>query len=419
MKILLVNTYDKGGAANACLRLHDGLLLKGVDSKVLLLRKEQSIQQTFQLKQPKPSRLKQKIKTALRLLNFVKTSKISKEQQFLKNRAKGLELFSFPNSNYDITTSPLYQEADIINLHWVARFLDYESFFKKNTKPVVWTLHDMNPFTGGEHYLENYLGMDDLRVGIPRVYSEEEEVVSIKNILLKKKALSNIKNLHIVTLCSWMSNEVVKSDLFKHLPITLIPNGIDSEIFQPRDKMFSREVLNIPKDKKVILFVADSISNHRKGYTFLKKALQMIHREDVVMCAVGRKKTLLDATNQIIELGAINDEKLMSMVYSAADVFVIPSLIDNLPNTILESLMCGTPVIGFPVGGIPDMIRDGENGFLTEQISSHALIETIDFFFNSMDSFDGKLIRENAIAKYELEINAKSYIKLFQNIIKE
>ena len=164
MKILIINTYDRGGAANACLRLYQGLLDEGIDASLLLKKKQKNLPNAEILapqKQKKSilQKLNAKLKTLMRELNLIKKESTSPQLSFLKNRPQSLELFSFPDSNFDITDSPLYQEADIINLHWVAGFLDYKSFFEKNTKPVVWTLHDMNPFTGGEHYEENYSGI--------------------------------------------------------------------------------------------------------------------------------------------------------------------------------------------------------------------------------------------------------------------
>jgi len=138
MKILIVNTYDSGGAANACLRLHEGLLQVGVDSKALIKRKEKPLPQTFKFQKTynrinKFQILKEKVILFFRVMGILNKPKASQNQLFLKQRQSGLELFSFPQSEFDITCSPLYQEADIINLHWVANFLDYESFFRKNT----------------------------------------------------------------------------------------------------------------------------------------------------------------------------------------------------------------------------------------------------------------------------------------------
>lgn len=423
MKVLLVNTYDRGGAANACLRLHKGLLQEGLQSKVLLRTASKSVPFTYvakpreeQVKYTTYSKIKLKTIKILKELKLLKV-KPKKINEFLINRDARLEMFSYPNSNYDITESELYKEADIINLHWVSNFIDYTSFFKKNTKPVIWTLHDMNPFTGGEHYSEEFLGIDVTGNPIKRIVTDAEKKEFLKNLEIKKKALQNVSNLHIVTLCNWMSDEVKKSELFKNYPIHLIPNGLDPSIFKPRDQKYSRDVLGLPQDKKIVLFVSDSINNNRKGFVFLKKALELVKRKDVILCAIGKKNEIITENNKIIELGVIYDERLMSLAYSAADVFVIPSLIDNLPNTAIESLLCGTPVIGFPKGGITDIIQHGVNGYLTEDISVKSLVIQLNIFLDNSKIFDKKNIRDNAIKKYSLKVQAKSYIKLFKKLI--
>lgn len=425
MKILIVNTYDKGGAANACKRLHRGLLIEGMASKVLLKFKQNNWQNCFCFKQV-PKNLSRAIKIENKVKRVLKEFKLynpkqvqnSKEQEFLNKRLTGLEMFSFPNSGLDITLHDIYKEADIINLHWVANFLDYRSFFDKNTKPVVWTLHDMNPFTGGEHYLEEYLGIDGSGFPIKRNLSEEEIRVANENIKIKKQVLLNISNLTIVAPSEWLVSAARKSEVFRDRPIYCIPYGLDSEIYKPRDKEYSRELLGIPKDKKVILFVADSIDNNRKGFVFLKRAFEQLAAPDLVLCAIGNKNSEFESIDTIFELGPIYDERLMSIAYSAADVFVITSLMDNLPNTVLESLMCGTPVIGFPIGGIPDMIQDGENGYLTADISVNSLVSTMNKFLENPSSFNKVEIRNNAVKIYDQKVQAQNYIDLFESILK-
>lgn len=422
MKVLLVNSYDIGGAANACFILHEGLLNQGVESKVLLAHKQKSWQNAFLYKntQRKPSiknKIKSKVIRILKEFKLLKESPVSENDFFLRNRPKGLEWFSFPDSKFDITESELYKEADIINLHWVANFLDYKSFFEKNTKPVVWTLHDMNPFSGGEHYLEEYLGIDEFGFPIKREKSKEELRFAKDNSEMKMQILSKVDNLTIVAPSEWLAKEARKSNVFKEKPVICIPNGLNSEIFTPRDKDYSRELLNIPKGKKVILFVADSLSKNRKGFVFLKRAFEQLPNPNLVLCAIGNKNNNVESSDNILELGLVYDERLMSVVYSAADVFVIPSLMDNLPNTVLESLMCGTPVIGFPVGGIPDMIQDGINGFVTEEISVKSLVKTINKFLNNSSCFNETEIRENALNKYNQKLQSEKYINLFGKIL--
>lgn len=420
--MLLVNTFERGGAANACLRLHSGLLRAGVDSKVLLREKYKEIPQTFII-QPQQKkifnnqRLCKKIRTFLKLFGITYKSIEDFKLSFFKNRDKRLEYFSFPDSSFDITASKLYKEADIINLHWVAEFLDYGSFFKKNTKPVIWTLHDMNPFSGGEHYEEEYLGMDENGYPIPRVITKIEKRLYNKIIALKFKALEGVNNLHIVTLCTWMTEEVKKSKVLRNFPVHLIPNGIDSTVFKQRDKEESRNRLNLPQGKKVILFVADSVDKDRKGFSFLKKAFEIIDNKDIWLCSIGGQAQQILNSNQYLSLGTLNDEVAMSYAYSAADVFVIPSLMDNLPNTVLESLMCGTPVIGFPVGGIVDMVQHGKNGYITEEINALSLLKTLQLFLAEGEKFNNREIRNNALEKYNQNIQADNYLKLYKSIL--
>ncbi len=420
MKVLIVNSYDTGGAAKACIRLHEGLLDKEIDSTLLFKAKQKNISNSAEFKKlltkkTKIQRIKLKIYRILKELKITRPK--STKKQFTKaERHPNLEMFSFPNSSFDITDSKYYKEADIINLHWVAEFLDYETFFKKNTKPVIWTLHDMNPFSGGEHFTEEYLGINKKGLPIRRVVAENEKEIFLKNIELKLHALKGVSNLHIVVLCNWMKNEVKKNIIFKDYPIHLIPNGINTNIFKPREKAFSREILNIPQDKKVILFVSDSLNNNRKGFAFLVKAFEKLKIDDIFLCAIGKKNNLKHNYDNVLELGSIHDERLMSVAYSAADVFVIPSIMDNLPNTVLESIMCGTPVVGFPVGGIKDMIEEGVNGLLTKDISVASLVETLKFYISTSDNFNALEIRKRALEKYSQNEQALNYIHLFESV---
>lgn len=420
MKVLIVNTYDSGGAAKACFRLAEGLKSNGIDTSLLLKRNNTKIIGAEVLKPssiPVLQFLKLKISGLLVKLRLIDKSKLlSKEDRFISERSNGLELYTFPDSVFDITTSDSYNDADIINFHWVSDFLDYSSFFSKNTKPVVWTLHDMNPFSGGEHYEEKYLGIDENGFPKKRVLTQKEREVSKNVKILKMKALHKVHNLTLVSPSQWLGNLCKTSDVFKDFPVKCISNSLNTDIYKLRGKNEAREFLNIPLDKKVILFVAESLTNHRKGFAFLKQSVEYIDNSDVVISVVGKNQAKLNFEN-IIELGMIKDEVKMSMAYAAADVFVIPSLMDNLPNTVVESLCCGTPVIGFPIGGMPDMIANGENGLLTSEISVKALVKTIEEFLSNIEDYDREAIHKEAVKKYCLDVQAKSYIDLFKTIL--
>lgn len=429
MKILHVNTYDFGGAAKACLRLHLGLLNMGIDSNVLVIRKSnENIPKVYNYipykknvpKKTIGDRLKSKTKRLLREFYLYNANPLEKDYiraQFLENRLPGLELYSFPNSEIDITNNELFLEADIIHLHWVARFLNYESFFSKCNKPIIWTLHDMFPFSGGEHYVETNLGIDNYGYPVKRFISEYEKEIDRENLDIKRKAISQVNNLRIVCPSDWLRKEAKNSELFANYPVSIIPNGIDTSIFKPHEKSFSRSILDLPKEKFVILFVADNLTSKRKGFDYLLRIIPELAKKDVHICIVGSTYSLDIPHENYTILGQIFDERLMSVVFSAADLFVIPSVMDNFPNTILESLSCGTPVVGFPVGGIPDIIEDGVNGYLCSEISTPSLINSIDRFISNHHLFDKELILKKIYNKCDLSVQANEYINLYNTTL--
>ncbi|MDF2447537.1 MAG: glycosyl transferase group 1 [Bacteroidota bacterium] len=421
MKTLLFNTSDKGGAAKSCIRLHHGLLQEKIESKLILKQQsDKSIAESFlishlALKKSFGTKLKGKPIEWMTNLNLLEDKQI----KFIDNRPKGLEFFSYPQSPYDLTLAQYYKEADVINLHWVSNFLDYPSFFQKNTKPVVWTLHDQNPFLGGEHYAERFLSQDEVGQPITRIYSKSELEEEKKLIEIKRKALENVKNLHIVAPSKWLVESSQSSELFQKFPHYHIPYGYPTDVFKPNNMMFCREVLGIPKYKKVILFVAESVTNSRKGFRYLQLALEKLLRtckDEFVLCAIGNSSSLPNQ-DYLVKLGTISDERIMAVAYSAADVFVIPSLEDNLPNTMIESLLCGTPVIGFNTGGIPDAVVNYQTGLLCSNISVDALSTTIEKFFNESANFDRVKIAKEAKEKYALDFQAEAYKKLFESIV--
>ena len=427
MKILHINTYDRGGAANACLRLHEGLLNSGIDSKVLVLHKTNNNFPEVYAYEPEilplkkrifSQRLKGKIQRILKEFGLYKKNVIPEseiERQNLQNlRPKGLEMISFPESNIDITNNKLFREADIVHLHWVANFLDYKTFFEKCRKPIVWTFHDQNPFLGVEHYDEKLLSPD--KQGFPNVrqFDSYELEVEEKYKQIKREIFKNTP-INIVALCNWMKNEIADSQMFPAAKINIISNGIDANQFRILNKIFCRELLNLPLDKKIILFVSDNIDNNRKGLSYLSRAIEKIKATDFIVCSVGNKSYSYNNKN-FIELGEIRDQRLMNAIYSAADLFVIPSLMDNLPNTVVESLLSGTSVISFPVGGMLDMIKHKKNGYITNAINVNALVDSINDFFENGVEWNSEQVRKNAIENYDISVQVKNMTKLYQDI---
>lgn len=395
MNILHVNTFEHGGAARACIRLHQGLLQQNINSK-LLFRDQSSnqIKETYAFKSL--------IKTRSQRLTFRFRWKFDFAQKSnkLKNLPSGFEPFQFPTSIYDITRHPQYNWADIINLHWVADFLDYPTFFTKNKKPVIWTLHDQLAFSGGYHYEK----------GFP--FESYRDLIH-KNLSIKEKALVKT-DLHVIAPCQWMLEKSNKSNVFGAYNHEKIPYGINTNTFKVFDTSFSRDVLGLPKDRKILLFVADNIMNKRKGLNYLLEALPLLQDNSFALAVLGSHMPNQQQLPNIHFLGRIQDERLMALAYSAADLFVIPSVEDNLPNTVIESIACGTPVVGFRIGGIPDMILHGKNGLLCDKINSEQLGLTIKAALET--SFDKQWIRKDAVKRFDQSIQAKKYIQLYKSI---
>ncbi|MDJ1491952.1 glycosyltransferase [Cytophagaceae bacterium DM2B3-1] len=432
MKVLTSTTNNSaGGAAKSCIRLHQALLENGISSELLML--EQPHKEIphghsfyeFHVKEHKKKNVSLSKKIYTKVLyelgkdeEALFNKKMAYEAKIISQKKYGSETFHFASSQYRINEHPLYKEAKIVNLHcMINNFLDYTTFFADKAKPIVWTLHDMTPFTGGCVYSEGCDGYLSSCANCPQLKGTDNPNYTADTLKVKQKALERMQNFTIVSPSIWLLNESKKSSLFKNFRHELIPYGLNSNVFKPRDKAYSRDILGLPVDKPVILFVSHNIHNQRKGYQYLSDAFKALKLQDKVsLCAVGAKST--DSTdNGFIELGSFSDERLMSIVYSAADIFVIPSVEDNLPNTVLESLLCGTPVIGFPIGGIPDMIESGINGFLCDNVSVDALAKQITVFLDNPEVFNRKHIRENAVKKYDSSVQSGAYIKLYNELL--
>lgn len=400
MKILHINTNDFGGAYIAAERLHKALLHNKIDSNFLCLNKISTGNPYTEKFHPK------KAPCLFRLLRRLKLVRYAHERntQSIKGKTENFEIFSFPNTDYNIENHPLVKSADIIHLHWVANFLDWPSFFKRVCKPIVWTLHDMNPFLGGFHYLgdrnRNKAFFQDL----------EEKYISIKINSVKHK-----ENIHVVCPSYWMYTQSLSSSILGKFPHSIIPNCIPVEIFQPLDRLKSRNIFGLPPNKKVILFVAASVSNPRKGFKLLTRALNFFNGDDYQLAIVGNSSLSdLVKTKSLSNLGEIENEEQMAAVYSAADIFVIPSIEDNLPNTMIESIACGTPIVGFNIGGIPDVVIDGFNGFMANKIEPDELYITIlkALHFN----FDRQKIAEDALKRFGPDVQIARFIDLYRSL---
>ena len=419
MKIVQVSTVDiKGGAAKAAYRLHKGLIEIGQDSLFLTSRKHSSDQTVIPLSS---------FKGAEDLDIYLATIQ---KYYIKKNRTQiSNTLFSLPYPGLDLSQLDHVLSSDVINLHWIAHFQSPASIKKllALNKPVVWTLHDMSAFTGGCHYSSGCLEYEDICYHCPQLKRDSFGLTSA--ILQDKLELINSPNLVIVTPSQWLAECSRKSKLFKHCRIETIPYGLETNVFFPTPKAQAKKLLNINSDTIALLVGADEGNEHRKGFTELYNALQLCHEElqpliksnKIILLSFGNPNYQLQQLDiPILNFGQIQDDTLLAQIYSAADMFLLPSLEDNLPNTMLEAMSSGTAVLAFQVGGIPDLIEEGITGKIIAGMDIHqmsrAILELV--FQSNLSQQMGINGRSKIERSYSLARQAEKYLDLYQDILK-
>jgi len=391
MVVLLINTNDKGGAATACIRIHEELLRQGVKSRILFLNKtREDIPHAYYFN--KKLSIFKRIEIKLKTL-FSKSIDIKK--------MFNVEWFSYPYSKYDVTNHFLYKEAEVIQFNWVSGFLDETSFFRKNDKPIVWRMPDLYCCGGGYHYEKD----------VP--FQQLTNVLS-KNSKIRQKALKNA-TIHFVPISKWVFDKAQKSHLIQDFPKTIIHNGLDFSIFKPLDKQKARELLSLPMDKKIVLLGADQIKTKRKGFNEALKALEMIGRKDIQPVIFGKTKEELPT--YLINLGYINNIEKLIQVYSAADIFLMPSLEEAFGQVTIEALSCGIPVVSFPNGGSLDIINNGMNGELAEDFSFEALFKALSKAL--LTTYNSEMIIKDVKTRFDISNKVCEYIDLYKAILYE
>jgi FkbM family methyltransferase len=415
---------DYGGAGTAALRLHNGLLASGMNSSLYVQNIQRWKPGTIPLfaKNNSTSILHKKIISKdWKAFQARNQRLISKYPQ----RPQCLEIFTDTWAATKLSDVPEIAEADIVHLHWIAGTVDIprEVEFLK-TKKIVWTLHDMNAFTGGCHYAAGCQKYEQQCGGCQQLGSNRENDFS-RQIWTRKMAAYKQLDITIVALCQWIADCVKNSSLLSSFPVHVVPNGLPTDIFKPYPQAKIRESLQVPKDSFVILFGADSVTNARKGFVHLLRALEHVKTqspsEHIALATFGQH-----AQAAVQHLGFptfafdyVDKESELALVYSMADVTVIPSLEDNLPNVVLESLACGTPVVGFDVGGIPDMVKHQVNGYLARVGDDKGLAEGMRWVMERKKT-GGKVrlkCRETALSNYNLPLQARRYRELYEELL--
>ena len=363
MRVLIINTSEKvGGAAVASHRLMAALNNHGVKAKILV--RDKQTDNISVVKLPYPLRSKWNFLWE-RLCIFIR----------LHFSKKGLFDIDIANTGCDITTLKEFKEADIIHLEWINQgMLSLKNIQKilKSGKPVVWTMHDLWPATAICHYARGCISFKTHchqckllpNYGLKEDFSER--------IWKKKERVYQTAKLHFVCCSEWLGGQAKQSGLLKNHEITCIPNPIDTHIFRKLPKDEVKKQLGLPLNKQVLLFVSQKITNERKGVHFLINAIKTLVaqqpqlKERLVVALLGGSADAVanELPLDVYPLGYVSQENMLVNIYNCADVFVIPSLEDNLPNTIMEAMACGVPCVGFRVGGIPEMINHQLNGYV-------------------------------------------------------
>jgi glycosyltransferase involved in cell wall biosynthesis len=419
MRICHLSTSDSsGGAARAAARLHMGLRRLGHESTMLVAEKKSFDPRVTKVASPKD--------LSMRIRRSLRRRKIRADHEVYSNRPRGLELFSDDRTEYLDQPARQLPACDVVNLHWVAGLVDYDGFFPNlpPNLPIVWRLADMNPLTGGCHYDAGCDRFTDRCGACPQLGSSDENDLSRAIWNRKRAALEAVKDhLHLVGTSRWIASEAKRTSLLRGVPTTVIPNGLDTDDFAPRDKRFCRELLGIPHDAQVVLFAADSTDNVRKGFRLVVEALAGITgNPHVMLLSLGIGRPEVNPSLRHLHLGRIANDRLLSAVYSAADVYTIASLQESFGQTVIESLACGTPVAGFASGGIVDMVRPGVTGTLAPTGDVAALRRAIVDMLLLPPERHAEMsanCRRIAIEEYSLDVQARAYVRLYESLLEE
>ena len=429
-RVHLLSGILVGGAANAAKHLLRGLTNQGLEAQLYYPASLKVGPETTQLHkdgcQPVKwnvngiEKIKRGISYRLHRQSFKKKLRGRDSEREIFTSPRGAPYTPWPPTN----VHP--QLNDIIHLHWVARFIDYPSFFQSLPKnqPVVWTLHDMNPFTGGCHFTEGCEQFTQECGNCPQLPHSAEGDLSRDFFAMKRDSLRDL-NLHIVTVSRWMMEQCKKSPIFDHVrSFHHIPYGLAMDEFQPIDRLEARKKLGIDSDAFVFAFGAADIRNHRKGFRPLLESLAAIADVPKAIGLVfgGGEMSKVDyPLPELRTMGFIQEVKQMVLIYSACDVFILPSLEDNLPFTCLEALATGTPVVAFDAGGVPDMVRPGLTGWILPNGDSAAMGQQLKHIAKYREEAVklGIQTRKIAIKEYSQQREAADYAKLYAALLSE
>lgn len=411
MKILHVSSSDiNGGAARACYRLHIALLQHGEDSQILVQTKVSDDHTVIG-----PDTNFQKISAKIR----PHIEQLPKRRYPNRSRTP-FSVAWVPFSGMADRINAL--QPDIVHLHWINGGMLRIEELAKIKAPIVWALHDMWPFTGGCHYNEGCERYKN-KCGKCRVLRSQHENDLSRSIWnRKRKALDKIKNLTIVGVSNWISDCATESKLFRGREVVTIPNTLDTSVYKPTNKKIAKNIWGLPQDKRLILFGAlSATTDDRKGHGLLLAALRELDMDDIELVVFGSSapKEGNPLPYKTHYMGRLHDDVSLALLYSAADVMVVPSKQEAFGQTASESMACGTPVVAFNHTGLKDIVDHQINGYLATPFDSEDLRNGIKWVL-AFDSRTMELIkaaRLKAVHHYSIYTVVKPYEELYKKVL--
>lgn len=425
MKILLVNTSDKtGGAAVAANRLKHALQGEGADVSMLVCDKLSAAQDVHCLASGLLGRGLRMARKAFERLWLLPTLRFSRHNLWTIDEGR---------CGYDITRTEAFRQADVIHLHWINQgMMSLQDINKvlKSGKRVVWTMHDLWSATALCHYAAECTKFHTECHHCPLLPSGGSTHDLSAKVWQRKVRMYASGKVSFVCCSEWLAGQARQSALIKDQEIVSIPNPIDTSKFHPIDKGVARRALGLPEEGKIILFVSQRVTDERKGVRYFIEAINSIanahlstsniqHSTSNISVAIlgGASEAIKVLLNvPCFSLGYITDEPTIINAYNAADCFCLPSLQDNLPNTVMEAMACGVPCVGFNIGGVPEMIDHELNGYIATPRDSHDLARGISY---SLSEEHHARLSQGCLAKvdrtYSEHAVAQRFLELYKN----
>jgi glycosyltransferase involved in cell wall biosynthesis len=419
MRIVHLSHSDiQGGAARAADRLVRGLRLIGVECDRIVKHKQSRDSQTWAAVPTQGHESQHLVKET----DLVRKYYIERHRTPLSNT-----YFSLPLPSCGVAELEEVRRADVVNLHWISGLLSPVEVGRIQSlgKPVVWTLHDQRAFTGGCHYSAGCRNYENDCQHCPQL---ENDDLALAPAALRESLTESRAPIAVVSPSKWLADCAARSALFRSARISVIPYGLDTDVFKP-GRAEARKHLQWDPAAVYLLFGAENIYEARKGFDLLRAAVRTCLAQGDFQKAVtegkirfvffgnARRPPAVEFPAQW--MGGFESDADLARLYAACDAFILPSREDNLPNTMLEAMCCGTPVFGFKIGGLPDVIDSGNNGLLAAPEDIPGLAAAIRSL--SLDPALRARLAENCRSKipsrFGLRTQAEHYQRLYEDEI--